>query len=120
VWCTTSHFTDSKKKGGNNARCVPWPHYHLTKHIAAPAFLLGAAFGYMGGLVHRWRTDVMEAKEAMIRYPALMEHHIRDAIPCELKRVCAFHSPAVRLSRRVYLRHCRKGHDMQKQQDGLG
>jgi hypothetical protein len=33
----------------------------------------------------------MEAKEAMVRYPALMEHHIRDAIPCELKRVRALH-----------------------------
>lgn len=40
-------------------------------------FLAGAGFGFVGGCVHRWRTDVKEAKDAFYEFPELMEHHLR-------------------------------------------
>ena len=48
-------------------------------------FLVGAAFGFGGGIVHRWRTDVREAKEAFAEFPELMEHHWRQADPYSTK-----------------------------------
>jgi hypothetical protein len=49
------------------------------------SFLFGAGFGFFGGLVHRWRTDVNEAKEALEQHPELMEHHLRITEPQLLK-----------------------------------
>jgi hypothetical protein len=49
------------------------------------SFLAGAGTGFVGGLVHRWRTDVTEAKEALEQYPELMEHHLRNTEPHLLK-----------------------------------
>jgi hypothetical protein len=37
----------------------------------------GATLGFVGGMVHRWRTDLKEARFAMLAYPELMEHHIK-------------------------------------------
>jgi hypothetical protein len=64
-----------------------------TSMLAAPilgtglSFLLGAGFGFVGGLVHRWRTDVGEAKEAIECYPELMEHHLRTTEPQLMKKI---------------------------------
>lgn len=49
------------------------------------SFLAGAGFGFMGGLVHRWRTDCRESKDAFAEFPELMEHHLRQADPAGLR-----------------------------------
>lgn len=51
------------------------------------SFLLGSGFGFVGGLVHRWRTDVREAQDAVDEFPRLMEHHLRLADPDTLRKV---------------------------------
>lgn len=51
------------------------------------SFLLGSGFGFIGGLVHRWRTDVREAQDAVEEFPKLMEHHLRLAVPENLRKI---------------------------------
>ena len=51
------------------------------------SFLGGAGFGFVGGLVHRWRTDTAEAAEAFAEFPELMEHHLRLSDPSALKSI---------------------------------
>lgn len=46
------------------------------------SFIVGAGVGFVGGLVHRWRTDVREAKQAFCEFPALMGYHLRMTDPC--------------------------------------
>lgn len=55
-------------------------------HGAGVSFIFGAGAGFFGGLVHRWRTDVREAKEAFREFPELMEHHLRQ---CEPSKLCS-------------------------------
>jgi len=50
------------------------------------SFLAGAGFGFIGGIVHRWRTDVREAKDAFREHPDLMEYHLRQTCPECLKK----------------------------------
>lgn len=51
------------------------------------SFIAGAGFGFMGGLIHRWKTDMREAREACCEYPGLMEHHLKQVDPASLKRM---------------------------------
>ncbi|GAB4824235.1 hypothetical protein N2152v2_011281 [Parachlorella kessleri] len=37
----------------------------------------GSGFGFIGGLVSRWRTDVAEALILCQKFPMLIEHHAR-------------------------------------------
>ena len=61
----------------------------ITTPLLGPglSFIAGAGFGFIGGLVHRWRTDVHEAKEACNEYPELMTHHLQQADPAALKKM---------------------------------
>ncbi|KAL4452325.1 hypothetical protein ABPG75_007987 [Micractinium tetrahymenae] len=43
----------------------------------ALSFMAGSGFGFVGGLVSRWRSDTAEALLMVDRFPALMEHHVR-------------------------------------------
>lgn len=43
----------------------------------ALSFLGGSGFGFVGGLVSRWRTDTAEALHLVDMFPRLMEHHVR-------------------------------------------
>ncbi|KAG2423645.1 hypothetical protein HXX76_015162 [Chlamydomonas incerta] len=47
-------------------------------------FLGGSAFGFVGGLVHRYRVDLDEAQLMTARYPRVIEHHVRLVEPMEL------------------------------------
>ncbi|PNW72867.1 hypothetical protein CHLRE_14g609600v5 [Chlamydomonas reinhardtii] len=47
-------------------------------------FLGGSAFGFVGGLVHRYRVDLDEARLMTVRYPRVIEHHVRQVEPMEL------------------------------------
>eukprot|EP01137_Pigoraptor_chileana_P006703 Opistho-2@51319 len=49
--------------------------------MAPFAFLGGAGFGFVGGLVHRWNTDVRDAIQASEEFPELIEYHIRNLDP---------------------------------------
>ncbi|GIL79079.1 hypothetical protein Vretimale_22 [Volvox reticuliferus] len=60
----------------------------FSKHLGpAMPFLGGAAFGFVGGLVHRYITDTEEAQLMLSRYPKIMEHHINQVEPIELRDV---------------------------------
>ncbi|KAG2434551.1 hypothetical protein HYH02_012217 [Chlamydomonas schloesseri] len=48
-------------------------------------FLGGSAFGFVGGLVHRYRVDLDEARLMTARYPRVIEHHVRQVEPTELQ-----------------------------------
>ncbi len=37
----------------------------------------GSGFGFLGGLISRWRSDVAEALSLVDRFPVLIEHHVR-------------------------------------------
>lgn len=51
------------------------------RHLPAPHSLqFGSGLGFVGGLVHRWRTDVAEALHVTQHYPRLIEARNR-AIP---------------------------------------
>lgn len=46
----------------------------ITRHAPAPCTLqCGSGIGFVGGLVHRWRTDVAEALHVTRQYPRLIE-----------------------------------------------
>ncbi|GIL63745.1 hypothetical protein Vafri_17756 [Volvox africanus] len=53
----------------------------------AMPFLGGAAFGFIGGLVHRYLTDKEEAQLMLSRYPKIIEYHINQVEPMELRDV---------------------------------
>lgn len=57
--------------------------FMLLSNIFGPGmrFIVGAGTGFLGGLVHRWRTDVREAKQAFCEFPALMGYHLRMVDP---------------------------------------
>lgn len=46
-----------------------------SRYLARPQG--GSCFGFVGGCVHRWRTDRAEALHVARAYPRLLEHHLR-------------------------------------------
>lgn len=50
-------------------------------------FLLGSGFGFVGGLVHRWNTDVREAIEVAEEFPDLLAYHVKQYDSRMLKNV---------------------------------
>lgn len=48
-------------------------------------FMGGAAFGVVGGLVHRYNVDKEEALTALELYPDIMAYHVAQVEPSELK-----------------------------------
>ncbi|EFJ42449.1 hypothetical protein VOLCADRAFT_107245 [Volvox carteri f. nagariensis] len=60
----------------------------FSKHIGpVMPFLGGAAFGFVGGLVHRYMNDLDEAQLMLTRYPKIMEYHVGQVEPSELRDV---------------------------------
>ncbi|GLC43514.1 hypothetical protein PLESTM_001481600 [Pleodorina starrii] len=58
----------------------------FSKHVGPVLpFMGGAAFGYVGGLVHRYLTDMEEAQIMLARYPKVMEYHVSQVDPMELR-----------------------------------
>lgn len=54
----------------------------LAPSVLGPGFstVLGMGSGFVGGLVHRWRSDLSQAANALDEYPELMKFHIRQVM----------------------------------------
>ncbi|KAG2491052.1 hypothetical protein HYH03_010498 [Edaphochlamys debaryana] len=83
VSCAVKAFTVSACSAAVFGTCS----YMLLGTALGPVlpFMGGAAFGFVGGLVHRQRTDLSQARLMAGAYPRVIEHHLGLVEPGELQ-----------------------------------